>query len=263
MENELAVVVSNDNENTNPIETIIAIKQAGFNNVFIQWYDKDFEVDQLKQVQLCKENNLNIIFAHLGYQNINDIWTNEGDHFVDRYKKNILDCHNLGINMVVLHACSKSVAPSPNEIGLNRFRQIVEYAANLDVKVAVENTRIKQNIEYLLDNIKQDNFGLCFDLGHYHAHFNDDWDISKYKNRVFCIHLHDNNGNDIDEHLLPYDGTLNWQNAINKINDLNYSGPITMEICYRKQYTNMNIKEFYLEGYKRGLKLIDENRKSN
>lgn len=258
MNSNLAVVVSNDN-NANVIDTINAIKNAGFKYVFVQWYDKDFKVDQLTQVKLCKENNLNIIFAHLGYQKINEIWTIKGDYFVERYKKDILDCHNLGIDMVVMHASSKSEAPGPNVLGLNRFKQIVDYAESLGVKVAVENTRIRNHVEYLLDNITNDNFGLCFDAGHYHTHFNDNWNIDKYKNRVFCIHLHDNHGNNVDEHLLPYDGTLNWNETIKKLNNLNYDGPVTMELCYRNDYLNMNINDFYIEGYKRGLRLNEDN----
>lgn len=257
MEKVLTVAVSNDNQNVNAIETINAIKNAGFKNVFVQWYDKEFEVDQLTQVKLCKENNLNIIFAHLGYQKINEIWSEEGEYFVDRYKKDILDCHNLGIDMVVMHACSKSEAPGPNEIGLRRFKQINEYAKSLGVKIALENTKIKKHIEYLLDNIDDSNFGLCFDLGHFHAHFNDEWNIEKYKDRVFAIHLHDNHGDNVDEHLLPFDGTLNWQMVINKLKELNYNGPVTMELCYRNDYLNIDINSFYKEAYARGLKLIE------
>lgn len=258
MKNDLAVVVSNDND-ANVIDTINAIKNAGFKNVFIQWYDKDFTINQEIQVNLCKQNNLNIIFAHLGYQKINEIWTEDGDYFIERYKRDILDCHNLGIDLVVMHVCSKSVAPGPNEIGLNRFKQIIDYAKTLNVNVAIENTKIKDHIEYLLDNIKSDNFGLCFDVGHYHAHFNDDWNLSKYKGRVFCVHLHDNHGNDIDEHLLPFDGTLDWDYVKEKLNEAKYDGPITMELCYRNDYLKMNINDFYIEGYKRGLKLYENN----
>ena len=64
MDKELAVVISNDND-ANILDTINAIKNAGFKNVFVQWYDKDFEIDQNTQVEICKQNNLNIIFAHL------------------------------------------------------------------------------------------------------------------------------------------------------------------------------------------------------
>ena len=71
---EIAVVIQNDNKNVTPIETINAIKKAGFKNVFVQWYDADWEISQQEQVNLCKKLGLHIIFAHLGYQKINSIW---------------------------------------------------------------------------------------------------------------------------------------------------------------------------------------------
>lgn len=37
----IAVVVSNDNKDVSIYETINAIKDAGFKNVFIQWYNKN------------------------------------------------------------------------------------------------------------------------------------------------------------------------------------------------------------------------------
>ena len=255
MLNELAVVVNNDNK-ANVIDTIKAIKNAGFKKVFIQLYDKDYDVDQYTQALLCKQNDLSIIFAHLGYQKINDIWTSEGEYFVDRYKKNILDCHNLGIDMVVLHPCSGFKAPEPNEIGLNRYRQIVDYAKSLDVKVTIENTKIREHIHYLLDNIEDDNFGLCFDAGHFHCNFKDDWDFKKYIDRVFCVHFHDNNGLD-DQHLLPFDGSVNWNLIKDRLNEVNYNGPVTMELCYRNDYLSMDINDFYVEAYNRGLRLYE------
>ena len=88
---ELAVAVHYSNENVSVLETIKAIKNAGFKNVFVQWYDKEWEYSQEEQVRMCKELGLNIIFAHLGYQNINSIWEEGelGDNLVERYKKDI------------------------------------------------------------------------------------------------------------------------------------------------------------------------------
>ncbi len=102
---ELAVAIQNENENVNIIQTIESVKNAGFKNVFVQWYDKDWEHSQIEQVEMCKKLGLNIIFAHLGYQNINSIWEEGkiGDKEVERYKKDIKDCHENGIPMVVMH----------------------------------------------------------------------------------------------------------------------------------------------------------------
>lgn len=101
---ELAIAVQNENESFNVIDTINSIKNSNFKNVFVQWYDKDWEYSQQEQVNLCKKLGLNIIFAHLGYQNINSIWKEgeEGDFLVQRYKNDIKDCYENGISMVVM-----------------------------------------------------------------------------------------------------------------------------------------------------------------
>lgn len=253
---EIAVVVHNSNENVNVLETINSIKNAGFKNVFIQWYDKDWECSQDNQVKICKELGLNIIFAHLGYKNINYIWEEgiEGEKLVEKYKKDILNCKQYNIPMVVMHLTSKSVAPIYNEIGLNRLKQITQYAQELGIKVAFENTKIKGYLEYVLENIRKDNVGICYDAGHCHVHFNDEFNFEIFKDRIFAVHLHDNDKKD-DLHLLPFDGTINWSYVIKKLKECNYNGPITLELCYRYDYLNMSLDDFYKEGFNRGQKL--------
>lgn len=254
---ELAVAVHYSNENVGVLETIKAIKNAGFKNVFVQWYDKEWEYSQEEQVKMCKELGLNIIFAHLGYQNINSIWEEGelGDNLVERYKKDIKDCKENGIPMVVMHLTSKTKAPMYGEIGLERIKKIVNYAKELNVKVAFENTKIKGYLEYVLGNIKDDNVGICFDAGHCHVHFNDEFNFEFFKDRIFAVHLHDNDKSD-DLHLLPFDGTIDWKNVIEKLKECNYNGPITLEICYMYDYLNMTLDEFYRIGKDRGNKLM-------
>ena len=125
---EPAVVVSNYNKKCNVFETIDAIYNAGFRNVFIEWYNKDWEISQEEQLGYVKEKGLNVIFAHLGYQNINDLWIGEETGIVDRYKNDIRICHENGIPMVVMHLTSKTEAPMYGEVGLKRIREICDYA---------------------------------------------------------------------------------------------------------------------------------------
>jgi sugar phosphate isomerase/epimerase len=254
MNHELAVVCSNYNKNNNPYETIDTIKETGFNNVFIEWYDKDWEVSQEEQVRYCKEKGLNIVFAHLGYECINNLWIEEETGIVDRYKKDIKDCHDNGIDLVVMHLAHHMVAPAPNELGLSRIREIVEYAKSLNVRIAFENHRINDHFYYVLNNIKDDNVGVCFDSGHAHAFSNDDLDFDLFKDRIFAVHLHDNDQT-ADLHLLPFDGNIDWNMVVDKLHYCNYAGPITLEIHYHRDYVNMNIKDFYNKAYESGLKV--------
>ncbi len=255
---ELAVVVSNDNENDNALETIDAIKEAGFKNVFIQWYNKDgFNPSQEEQLKHIKEKGLNVIFAHLGYKHINDMWIEEDTGLVEYYKHDIKVCADNGIDMVVMHLTSHSEAPMYGETGLKRIKEIVDYAKSLNVKVAFENTKIKGYLDYVLDNIDNDNVGICFDSGHCHAHFNDELDFNKFKDRIMAVHLHDNDGSE-DQHLLPYDGSINWDEYISNLKKANYEGPIVLEIVYHRDYVKMPIVDFYKKGYEIGLKIQKE-----
>lgn len=122
----LAVAIQNANKEVSVRETINSIKNAGFKNVFVQWYDENWDYSQEEQVKLCKELGFNIIFAHLGYQNINSIWKDgiEGNDLVERYKNDIKDCHENGIPMVVMHLTSKKEAPMYGEIGLDRIKKL-------------------------------------------------------------------------------------------------------------------------------------------
>lgn len=250
---EIAVCINNENEQVTPIETIDAIKKTGFKNVFIQWYDKDWECSQKEQLAYARKAGLTIIFAHLGYQNINSIWE-EGEKLVERYKRDVRECKENNIPMVIMHLTSKKIAPDYNELGLQRIKEIVNYAQKLEIKIAFENTKIKGYLEYVLQNIPDDNVGICYDAGHCHVHFNDEFDYELVKNRVFAVHLHDNDKSD-DLHLLPFDGTIDWKKVMMHLKECNYKGPITLELCYRYDYLNLTLEEFYQKGYQIGEKL--------
>ena len=218
---KIAVVIHNNNENVTVSETIDAIKKAGFKDVFVQWYNKEWEYSQEEQLKYARKQGLNIIFAHLGYKNINDLWKecDEGNKLVENYKKDIKICKQNNIPMVVMHLTSKKVAPNYNEIGLERIREIVNYAKELDIKVAFENTKIKGYLEYVIQNLDNDNVGICYDAGHCHVHFNDEFPYEMFKNKIFAVHLHDNDKSD-DLHLLPFDGTIDWEKLIKKLTQI-------------------------------------------
>ncbi len=254
---ELAVCVQNDNKNVTPKETIDAIYNAGFKNVFVQYYHRDnLEFDELKQIDYCRKLGLNIIFCHLGYKNINQIWIDgeNGDKVTDEYIKDLDLMKEKQIDMVVMHLATHRESPMYNEIGLERIKKIVNHAKKLEIEVAFENTRKQGYLEYILSNIKDKNVGICFDSGHCHVHFNDKFDYKFFKDRYFAIHLHDNDKSD-DLHLLPFDGTIDWNNVLLKLKENNYNGPLTLELCYGYDYLNQTIEDFYKEGYNRGVQL--------
>lgn len=258
MKRELAVAISNDNVGVSAIETIDAIKAAGFKNVFVQWYNKDWNPSQQVQLDYARQEGLNVIFAHLGYKNINSIWENgpEGDALVPGYINDFEICQKNGIKLVIMHVNGKSVAPPFGETGLNRFKTLAAFAKKCGISIALENTKISGYLEYIIDNIGYDNVGICFDAGHCHAHFKDKFDFEKFKNKIFAVHLHDNFG-EADEHLIPFDGTADWSWVCSGLNSAEYSGPVTLELCYRNGYADTALVDFYKKGFTGGERLAN------
>lgn len=161
-----------------------------------------------------------------------------------------------GVKMVCMHLTSKSEAPPPSNVGLERLKKVVEYARQKNIKVAFENTKIWGYLEYAFDNLEYDNMGVCYDSGHCHCHFNDRFSWNKFKNKIFLVHLHNNDQTD-DLHLLPFDekGTIDWKELINHLKEANYNGAIILESCYRCHYLEQSLEDFYKESHKQAMEL--------
>lgn len=254
--NELAIAIRCYKKDTY-IEIIDNIKKAGFKNVFIEWYNDDLTL-QKNILDYVRKQNLNIIFAHLGYQRPNVLWNHgiEGDIETERYINDIKQCKENGIDLVVIHPTFQYEKQEKNEIGINRIKKILKEAEELDVKVAFENVELSGYLEYILSNIESENLGICFDVGHYHLFYNDEFNTEKFKNRTWMIHLHDNYGK-TDEHNLPFDGNVNWEKAISQICELNYKGYVVIESGRNIMYKNLSFEEYYNLAYERGKKLLE------
>ena len=258
---DIAVVVSNsDRSMISPFETIDAIKEAGFQHVFIQWYNNStWKQSQEEQLKYIRRLDLNVLFAHLEYKKINSIWEDDeyGETLVENYIRDIKLCKDNGIPMIVMHVTNGSKSPSVSESGLNRFKKICDYARELDIKVAFENTEIKGYLEYVIEHITNDNVGICFDSGHCHLHFNNEFNFDLFKDRILAVHFHDNDQTD-DMHMLPFDGTIDWSWFVSRLKECNYVDPITLEILYLHEYLQHSPLDFYRRGYMIGEKLARE-----
>jgi len=100
------------------------------------------------------------------------------------------------------------------------------HAKHIGVTLCVENTTSEMGQpEYLrafVDETRLTGLRFNFDIGH--AHLSDGEEAGRIakafepiRELVASVHLHDNHG-EKDEHLPPYDGSIDWQNAIPVLN---------------------------------------------
>ncbi len=108
------------------------------------------------------------------------------------------------------------------DAAFSSLEHLILHAKHVGVTICVENTTSEMgNPEYLrafYDETRLTGLRFNFDIGHaYLADGAEDERIEKafapLRDLVVGAHIHDNHG-EKDEHLPPYDGTIDWKNAI-------------------------------------------------
>ena len=239
-------------------ELIRLIKQAGFDGAMIWWRERNEEQDYSAAIQTARDIGLFIDNIHAPFGECNNIWLDNisGNEQTELYLQVIDGCVEYEIPAMVLLLSSGDDSPPFNEIGLNRIKQIVERAEQSNVNIAIENLRNTGYLEYVLGNVDSPRAGFCYDSGHHNCRGYAEEDLlSKYGHRLMALHLHDNDCTD-DQHLLPFDGTVDWPKTMNQIAGAGYAGAISME-TYNTGYEDMSPEEFLLLAYERAKRLTD------
>lgn len=226
------------------------IKSSGFESIMIAlnlWKEEE-------QFEYARKLGLDISFVHLDNTNTNDMWVKgfAHDRQIDVYKKQIELCAKYGVNIAILHFTTgnpNSVVIEPNLFGLSEFQNLVDFAKDKNVNIALENldNGSLAHFRYLLDNIQSKNFGFCYDIGH-HNLYNKNIDLlNLYGDRLLAIHLHDNLGDykygddyTRDLHLLPFDGNVNYTQIFKKLKTIGYKNTIMLE-THKKQIAEVNL----------------------
>ncbi|MEJ2695222.1 MAG: sugar phosphate isomerase/epimerase [Candidatus Sulfobium sp.] len=109
------------------------------------------------------------------------------------------------------------------EKSLLTWREVSERAAGMGLKVAIENIFEDEpsNLKLLMENMKSDNFGICFDTGHFNLFSKlplAEW-MESLNPYIFELHLHDNDGTS-DQHLPIGDGTFDFREFFGLLRNL-------------------------------------------
>ena len=239
-----------------PIKTRFdLIKQAGFDGTTLWWGDKFGDTDFRDHPALAQNVGLFVENIHAPYDDINDIWLDNlnGQTLVDNFKGIVEDCSNYNIPAMILHLSSRDNPPPYNEIGLDRTKRIVEKAEKHGVNIAFENLRKAEYLKYVLDQVDSPYAGFCYDSGHHNCHSPHVDLLSRHGSRLMALHLHDNDGTD-DQHLLPFDGNIDWAKTMGEISKAGYAGALALEVRNRG-YAELSPEEFLHLAFERSKSL--------
>ena len=91
------------------------------------------------------------------------------------------------------------------------------FARQRGVTMALENTpgemATPANLKNFLERTRLTSVKLCLDTGHAHIEGGVAAGLEAIRDLVVTTHVHDNHG-ERDEHLLPYEGTIDWNAAL-------------------------------------------------
>lgn len=244
-------------ENTKAQIDIIA--RVGWDGVFTGW---DEENGNLELADYIRSKGLIYQSIHAPFNKIDKMWEDDelGDWSQERMIRCIKDCADAQVPIMVLHTIIGMEKHTPNELGLYRFGKVIEAAEKYGVNLGFENTEGEEYLETILNRYADSSrVGFCIDTGHEMC-YNERRDlITKYGNKLICTHLNDNmgrTGENItwldDAHLLPFDGSADWQGIANRLNAAGYGGELTFELT-SKSKPGHNTHDIYnhldLEGF--------------
>ncbi len=72
--------------------------------------------------------------------------------------------------------------------------------------------------------------GVCWDTGHAHiSGFKQSEQLAVLRDKLDAIHIHDNDGKK-DAHLLPFEGTVDWEDVAAGLKSCNFKGVMSVEV---------------------------------
>ena len=160
---------------------------------------------------------------------------------MDELKRAIDISEDLPYPRMVLHMGGprETADPRKRDAAFSSLEHLILHAHHVGVVLSLENTNTEmgdpQYLRNFVDETRLTGLRFNFDIGH--AHLADGpveeripKSFAPLRELVAGVHLHDNHG-DKDEHLPPYDGTIDWPAAIALLHDAPAENlPLTLEL---------------------------------
>ena len=231
-----------------------SIASAGFDSVFTCGNDDDF----VKLVaENCAKYSLSYEYLHAPWDSINEMWFDsiDADDVLNNFKHSVDLADAYGIPIVISHISSKEDAPHVTDIGLKHFDDFVNYAAKKNKTVAVENQRKLGNIATVFEIYGKDsNVQFCWDVGHEKCFAHGREYLPLFADRCVATHVHDNSCQyNVDEHLLPFDGSIDFRRTAELIHSFGYKGTLMLEIDEPHEgsdkYIDLSVEQFAAKAF--------------
>lgn len=199
-----------------PEERIGLLKQFGFNSVSLHWTNEYEAVTGRKEAipQLLHDSGIEISSFHLSFEQSKLLWNRlaSGVSYRHTIRQAIDDACSLNVPTIVMHTDGAEFSESR----LHLLEEVLEAAEQKGITLCLENLQIEDHLGTILEYLGG-NVPLCYDTGHANIRpcpfrvIDNHW--------IRYIHFHDNLGSG-DLHMMPWEGTTDWNDKLTQINSL-------------------------------------------
>ncbi|WP_256760392.1 sugar phosphate isomerase/epimerase [Cohnella sp. WQ 127256] len=172
-------------------------------------------------------------------------WDDSLESFERMLERSLRTAHILGVPWVVFHPANISKIGSGSrdeiiEFNARFYKKFVPILEETGVGIALENNclnrlffpsyfALPEDLIELIDTLNHPLIGACWDTGHgIIESVNQKEAIVALGKRLKATHIQDNNGKK-DQHLLPYQGSIDWKEVVQALVAIGYEGDFTYE----------------------------------
>lgn len=207
--------------------------------------------DEVFLIKRCAEKNeAEFVQAHSPDTN----FLNGEQAYAYALEKNLRSieiCGMLGIKNTVVHSGYRAGLWDKEEwFSENKkfYDVLLAKAEECNVNILCENTtKVNMGAGYFLINgadmrefveyVNHPLFHACWDTGHANVEGTQYNEIKKIGSELYAVHINDNRGGS-DEHLIPFFGTVNMDDVMTALIDINYQGIFTFEAGSTLKFEN-------------------------
>lgn len=257
------------------IDKVKELYSLGFKYIDISFYDQYKNGSEImsenwrdtvaKLKEFSQATGVKYVQSHLpGHNPLNESENTDYEHMSNI--RTIEICGELGIKNAVFHCGFKKDIGKKEFFELNKeyIQLLTPYLEKHNVNLCIENScksnlgkyyyffdgkEMREFIEY----INHPNITACWDTGHANIEGHQYEDIIALGEKLTALHINDNRG-EKDEHILPYTGTMNIDEVMTALTEINFKGYFTFESGNAIIFTNS-------WPYKRPI--FEKNQKSN
>jgi sugar phosphate isomerase/epimerase len=154
---------------------------------------------------------------------------------VDEVKRALEVAEQVPFRYFVQHlGHSREVAdPRKLDAAFNSLEHLAIFAKERGLTIALENTpnelSAPASLRQFISETHLRDLRLCFDIGHAHMEAEVSESFDAMRDLIVTTHIHDNHG-DKDEHLLPFEGTIDWDAALSSFAAAPQPLPLVLEL---------------------------------